>query len=431
MTDVSAQLGWQVGRGLSIPLAREVRLVVRDGVLWLHEPHEQPRSIGPLAHAYLRTAVDVRRMRRWPADSLVVSVLGRMPRTGIGGAVATARDELEDEGPTGAMVLAGDSGPVIAVHLPDFMPPGALIAEGWSASGAGALIDALGLELHPAPPPDRRRLTMESRILLRPRRRLLARARTVHALFLASALFTLVALERGADWPSPLAAAAAVLLVAGIAGLVLGKRRFLAVAGTRLDAAGRAIYDVPGDSCGVQVQMGREEVVVVLPHQAEEIWLGGPATRGVARVQVGRAEVQLRNADGIALMSFSTAELVPSSADADRLRSCCAAAGVTCGEGGFEADLGEGRTQPTGRTAGAESRTWMSPEDTGDGGLSIPITGGVAAVMGLIAPLGPGVDLGPVAWLLIVGHLLCLAAVAWGAWSLWRWRRSAHPGVRP
>ncbi|MFD1826819.1 hypothetical protein [Mumia zhuanghuii] len=420
------QVSWATGRGLSIPAARHVRLVADGGELWLHDSDAEPRLLGTaasLTRAHPRTHSELRSLRRWPADPADESLLRQVPASGVVRRIEAERDRQEALAPSGALVLSGPDGPVITVPLLDVVPPGAPASDALRASGAAALVRALGLTLQEGPPLDRTQRAAESRVLLRPQRRQLRLARLVWTMAVVSVVIVLVALQAGVDWPAWPHAVACLLAVAATAGLVRSRLAFRRLTRTPLEAAGRSVYDVPGGVAGTQVQFGRDDVVIVRPYEAQEIWLRGPATGGVALVELGAAQVHLRDAEGALLAGFDTAELVPATADADRLRACCETAGIEVTAGRLDAEVGTGATTPL-RPIDGRAGWELTERESGALGLSVPIVCGLAAVLGLVAPLGPGAKVDAFGWLLVAAGVACVLAVLWGAVSQQRWRRS-------
>jgi hypothetical protein len=419
------QVRWTTGRGLSIPAARHVRLVADGGELWLHDSDAEPRLLGTaatLTSAHLRTHRELRSLRRWPADPADESLLRQLPTSGVLRGLEAERDRQEALAPSGALVLSGPDGPVVTVPLLDVMPPAAPVSDAVRTSGAAALVRTLGLTLQEGPPLDRAQRSAESRVLLRPQRRLLRLARLVWTTAVVSAVIGMAAVQTDVDWPAWPYAVACVLAVTATAGLVWSRLAFRRLTHAPLEAAGRSVYDVPGDVAGTQLQLGRDDVVVVRPYEAQETWLPGPASAGVTRLELGTAQVQLRDAEGTLLAAFVTAELVPDPADAERLRACCETAGIEVTAGALGAALGTGATTPL-RPVDGRGGWELTDRESGALGLTVPVVCGLAAAVGLVPPLGPGADLTAFGPLLVAADLACLLAVVWGEVSQRRWRR--------
>ena len=423
------QVRWTTGQGLSIPAARHVRLVADRGELWLHGVRAEPRLLGTVASltsAHLRTDGDLRSFRRWPADPADESLLAPRPVFESARVTEAGRDRNE-AAPTGALVLCGPDGPVITVPFRDVLPTGIPESDVLRASGAEALIRALGLTLQDGPPLDRTQRTAESRVLLRPHRRLLGLAQLVVTMGVASSVISGFAMKEELSWPAWPYTVACLLAVAATVGFLGSRLAFRRLTRTPLQAGGRSVYDVPGGVAGTQLQFGPDDVVVVRPYEPGEIWLRGPAAGGVTLIELGKAQVHLKDADGTLLAAFDTAELVPAPADADRLRACCEKAGIKVTSGGFEAARTHGvgtRLQPV----RGETVWGLTDREAGLLGPGVDLLCGLAALLGLIALLGPRASVDGFGWLLVNAHLVCLLAVLPGVFGRWWRRKRLLPG---
>lgn len=416
---------WTTGRGLSIPAARHVRVVLDGEQLVLRDVDGRSRQLGHVASfvsAHTRTFAELRSLRRWPADPADETLLELIPAGGVGRELQYEVTRIEASAGPAAVVLSDASGPVVALPLAALVPPGTSVNDLLDASGAAGLVRALGLTAEPGAPLAKAQRAAESRVLLRPLNRLLAVSRLVLTLAVASAVVAMIAIQSGADWPGWPHVLACLLVVAATVGLVRSQWQFRSLTGTALDSGDRAAYTVPATAPGTQLQFGPRDVVIVRPFEAEETWLGGPRTAGVTEVEIGTAHVHLRRGDGRVIAAFERTELAPTPEDVEALRDCCESAGIEVGAGSPGAEVGAAGPLPL-RPFDERAGDLLSRRESGELGLTVPVWCGLAAALGLVGALGPGADAGVIGWLLVAGNVACLLAVVWGWVGLWRWRR--------
>lgn len=422
----SHQVRWTTGRGLSIPAARRVRLVLDGDHLVLHDASGRRRTLAPVARlvrAHTRTFAELRTLRRWPADPADRTMLTFIPHTGMARVINEEIARIEASAGPAAVVLSDTDGPVITLPLVGLVVSTTSLNDLVDASGVADLVRELGLTVDIGAPLDRSQRAAESRVLLRPSNRLLSWSRLVLAPAAASFVVTTIALEH-ADWPSWPHVVACMLAVGATLGLVRSQMSFTVLTKRPPSSAGRAAYTVPGAVPGTQLQLGPQDVVIVRPFEAEEVWLGGPRSHGVTEVEIGGRQVHLRRADGRVITAFERAEVAPTPGDVDSLRACCTSAGIGIVPASLEADVGSAKTLPL-RPTGERAGDLASDRETGQLGLTVPGWCAVAAAAGLVGPLGPGADIGAMGWVLVASNAACLLAVAWGALDRWRWRRRA------
>jgi len=410
---VVPQVRISYGAGLDIPAARESRISVVGDDLVVTTPHTGTQTF-PLSEVEALWWLD-------PATTASIFST-RYERFLVRHNRAQSRLAPDGVPPpfwSGSCVVVGPRGPV-AAWVVDETAPGRGDAETKRrTSGSEALAGACGSALTLGPPDvalaaaDVRRVALRSALTtsLTPR---LATAGVLAATLLLS--WGGVALDGEVGWPYALAAVVLSLPLAALA--TSARHRALRLVTTSPTPHGREVFRPPSaQGTPRQMQLGRDDVVLV-PGDGGETWLPGPAVAGgVASIVVDHDRMRFRDHHGDEIQSDSHAWWLDGPEDLDALRSAAANSGITVEE-----------SAPFARAAPRTSiNSWAAPSlAAGDLSLLLPWLMWLVAPLAIVEGLASVPESAVAGWAIAAGGSVALTLKVWCWWAWRRWLRAAR-----
>ncbi len=396
------------GVGADIAVARSVRLRVgTDGELVVAGPGEE-RVAAPPGGVQEMVWLDGRATTRILGSPVSRFLTRRNPvlrRLSV--------DGVPLQHVSGLCVALGAAGPVAAWLVDETAPGSGDPSTKRRQSGSVALARALGLTLEAAPDDERLDPAAVRRVLVRSST---TSARTVLVVSVAVVVALLLSARSvgGFDgdvvWPYALGALVLALPVALAA--LRARRRTLDLVSHPPEPSSRQVHRpaASSDATTTQVQLGREDVVVV-PGDGSETWFAGPAVAGgVSVVQVVADRLVLVDARDEQLAMLPSGLFAPDDASVASLARAAEAAGVRVDV----VAAPTGRREPPG--------DWFATGPTLQSGDLSPLQ---PWVMWLVAPLlllgglATVEDAPAVGYVVVAGAVVVLACRVW-CWWTWR-----------